>query len=179
MEEQPQEPAGQGADERPAIFGNVNGWIAGVTGVLVAMGGLFTAYDKVWGNRNAQPQAVVATTPKADEPRTEQVMAVKAAGSEDTPVRRLIYTGELYADGKLDGGAMSLRHDGENWILSADQRYVYEQLAATGNEQIRAYNRDYDSDLRWPVNGGDVEERIGKAGWNPYAKVSASEPSPR
>ena len=176
MEEQPHEP--QGTDERPKIFGNVNGWIAGVTGLVVAMGGLFTAYDRMWGDRKDEPQAVAAPAPA--EPNAQQSPAVPAADATPaTQARRRIYTGELFADGKYEGGAMSLRHDGENWILTADQRYVYEQLDSSDADRIRAYNRDYDSYLRWPAGGGEVEEKIGTAGWNPYARVAASEPSPQ
>lgn len=178
MEEQPPEPPQQDSGERPQVFGNVNGWIAGVTGLVVALGGLFTAYDRMWGDQPAEPQAVAATAPPASEPRAEPAAAVPAAAAE-MPARPKIYTGELFADGSFEGGAMSLRHDGENWILTADQRYVYEQLAASNSEQIRAYNRDYDSYLRWPASGGEVEEKIGTAGWNSYARVAASEASSR
>jgi len=185
MEEQPheqleEEPA-KGSGGGPKIFGNLNTVIAGVTGLLIAIGGLAATWDKIFGGKPATEEQAAASTAPAEaagapvEPADADRAATPALSNE----RPKIYTGELYADGKFEGGAMSLKHDGENWILTADQRYVYEPLASANKDQVRAYNADYASYLRWPVDGGEVEESLNnKASWAPYAKVIASEPAP-
>jgi len=182
MEEQPHEdPAEQPAetsDERPKIFKNVNGWIAGVTGAVIALGGLATAVKQFMPDKPATEEAASTSPAEADRPTIETERAARAEAPSQSVERPKIYTGELYADGKFEGGAMSLKHDGENWILTADQRYVYEPLASANKDQVRAYNADYASYLRWPADGGEVEESLNnKASWAPYAKVIASEPA--
>jgi len=182
MEEQPHEgPAEQPAetsDERPKIFKNVNAWIAGVTGAVIALGGLATAVKQFMPDKPATEEAASAEPVDATRAPAETADAAAAATPAQSQERPKIYTGELYADGKFEGGAMSLKHDGENWILTADQRYVYEPMASANKDQIRAYNADYASHLRWPVDGGEVEESLNnKASWAPYAKVVASEPA--
>ena len=177
-QEQPQDEPAKGSDGGPKIFGNLNTTIAGVTGLLIALGGLAATWDKIFGDKPATEQgASMAAEP--DKLPVETERAAGAATPSQSAERSKIYTGDLYADGKFEGGAISLRHDGENWILTADQRYVYEPLASANNDQIRAYNADYASYLRWPVDGGEVEESVNnKASWAPYAKVTASEPAP-
>ena len=181
MEEQPHE----GPDEQPAeILGRA-------TEILqeherhdrrrhcaaIAVGGLATTWDKIFGGKPAEQQAAAAPV-EPEKLSSEASPATGAQAPSQSNERPKVYTGDLYADGKFEGGAMSLKHDGENWILTADQRYVYLPLASSNKDQIRAYNADYGSLLRWPVNGGEVEEKLGdKPGWDPYAKVTASEAS--
>jgi hypothetical protein len=179
--EQPQDEPTNDSDGGPKIFGNINTTIAGVTGLLVALGGLAATWDKFFGDKPATEQRAAASTApaEADKAPAETAEAAGTATSSQSEERPKIYTGDLYADGKFEGGAMSLKYDGENWILTADQRYVYEPLASSNKDQIRAYNADYGSYLRWPVGGGQVEESLdNKANWSSYAKVTASEPSP-
>jgi len=166
MEEQPHEgPAEQPAetsDERPKIFKNVNAWIAGVTGAVIALGGLATAVKQFMPDKPATEEPASTAPAEADRRTVETERAAGAEAPSQSVERPKIYTGELYADGKFEGGAMSLKHDGENWILTADQRYVYEPLASANKDQVRAYNADYASYLRWPVDGGEVEESLNK-----------------
>lgn len=182
MDEQPQEPqaeSAQGSDERPKVFKNVNAWIAGATGAVIALGGLATAVKQLMPDKPATEEVAGTAPAEADGQAVETESAAGAEAPSQAVERHKIYTGELYADGKFEGGAMSLKHDGENWILTADQRYVYEPLASANRDQLRAYNADYASYLRWPVDGGEVEESLNnKASWAPYAKVVASEPAP-
>jgi hypothetical protein len=188
MEEQPHEgpaePPADASDERPKIFKNINGWIAGVTGAVIALGGLATAVKQFMPDKPATEQGASAApadtaTAELDNLPLATPISVEPGTLISASDRPKIYTGDLYANGKFEGGAMSLKYDGENWILTADQRYIYEPLASSNRGQIRAYNKEYDSYLSWPVDGGEVEESTdNKVSWSDYAKVTASEPSP-
>ncbi len=180
-QEQPQDEPAQGPDGQPKFFKSAHGMIAGATALVIALGGLATTWDKIFGDDKpaTEKQAAASTAAPAEAP-AETPSAAEAETPAQSNERPKIYTGELFADGKFEGGAMSLRHDGENWILIADQRYVYEPLASSNEDQLRAYNADYASYLRWPVDGGEVEESTNnKVSWSRYARVTASEPSPQ
>jgi hypothetical protein len=183
MEEQPHESPNEqpseSSGEQPKFFKGMNGLIAGATALLIALGGLATTWDKIFGDKPGEEQPAATAPAEPEKLSSEASPATGAQAPSQSNARPKVYTGDLYADGKFEGGAMSLKHDGENWILTADQRYVYLPLASSDKDKIRAYNADYASHLRWPVNGGEVEEKLGdKPGWDPYAKVTASEPSP-
>jgi hypothetical protein len=169
MDQEPRE-APETVNGKPNFFKNINGVIAGITALLAALAGLATVTKGFWGDKPAAQQGTAATTTNKPTggPKTSPADAA----------RPKIYTGVLFADGTFGGGAMSLKHEGENWILTADKAYEYEQLATSSNDKILAYNSDYGSYLSWPVDGGEVEESVDKKkNWSPYAKVTASEPS--
>ena len=81
MDEQPQDSPTPEADAGPPIFKNINGVIAGITGLVIAVGGLFTAYSAIWGDKKAEQPAV--ETAKAAEPVA--AAALPAKEEEDLP----------------------------------------------------------------------------------------------
>jgi hypothetical protein len=183
MEEQPHEsPAEQPAataDGQPKFFKSMNGMIAGATALIIALSGLAATWDKIFGDKPDTKQESASKT--QDRLPVEDVPTITAKETGTLFVaseRPKIYTGDLYADGKFEGGAMSLKHNGENWILTADKAYEYEQLSSTDKDNILAFNAEYGSYLRWPIDGGEVQESVDrKKSWSRYAKVAASEPS--
>jgi hypothetical protein len=177
----PQEPAG--SDGKPGIFQNINTTVAGITGLVVALGGLAAATKGVvWDKEEKTEQPAKADSPSADPEALpvatpETISAVEAETLVSDQVKPPIFTGDLFADGKFEGGAMSLKFDGEKWTLSADQTYEYEPIMSADPDKVLAYSADYDSYLRWPIEGGLVEESTDrKKSWSLYARVTASQP---
>lgn len=174
MDQDPATPPSSGGSGKSGIFQNVNTVIAGLTGLVVAVGGLAAATKGVMWDKEPQKEERQAL---AAEPVAEPA-AAQPAKAEEAPEQPNIYTGDLYDDEKFEGGAMSLKYNGENWILTADKAYEYEPIASTDSDRILAYNADYDSYLRWSVKGGVIEESTDrKKNWKPYAKVTAARPS--
>ena len=56
-----------GPDDRPPFFKTVNGWIAGLTGLVLAVAGLFTACDKLFPDDPRPPAASSTTEWRIDE----------------------------------------------------------------------------------------------------------------
>jgi len=168
MEEQPQEPqeeSTQGSDERPKIFKNVNGWIAGVTGAVIALGGLATAVKQFMPDKPAAEQAASAAAPaEGGQPQAAADVPVEPAA--DLPL--------LY-----EGDDVKLEFAGDKWVLTdQDGRYDYEELLSPDEDRLLAYSKPYDSYLRWPVKGGWAEESTDdKVTWKRYAELYPNDPA--
>lgn len=163
--EQPQGEPAQGSDEHPKVFKNINGWIAGVTGAVIALGGLATAVKQFMPDKPAAEQAASAAAP-TEEGQPQAAADVPAEPAADLP---LLYEGE---DVKLEFA-------GEKWVLTdADGSYDYEELLSPDEDRLLAYSKPYDSYLRWPVKGGWAEESTDdKETWKRYAELYPSEPA--
>jgi len=162
MEEQPQEPQEeptQGSDERPKVFKNINGWIAGVTGAVIALGGLATAVKQFMPDKPATEQAA-STEAAAEDGQAQAAVDVPAEPAADLP---LVY----------EGGDVKLEFAGDRWVLTdQDGRYDYEELLSPDEDRLLAYSKPYDSYLRWPVKGGWAEESTDdKQTWKRYAEL--------
>ncbi len=152
MEEQPQESPTEQPDEssdgKPKIFGNMNTVIAGVTGLLIAIGGLATTWDKIFGGDEPAEQAVAAKSEEA--PAAEEPAADTAAEAEDP----------TYYD--IDDGG-SLRFIDGLWVENSNNgKFRYEEVSNDG-EMIVAVDRGggdngEDAWLRWPIAGGRAQE---------------------
>jgi hypothetical protein len=144
--------AGTGADERPPFFKSVNGWIAGLTGLVLALAALFTAFDRLFpGQRTVaavSSSAATAATPTAD--------ASAPSG----------YTGP-------GGVTMAWDSDETHWVLTDDGvQYYYEEVVSPDDAQVLAYDKTNHAYLRWPLKGGMAEEsKDDKANWAPYLKL--------
>jgi len=164
MEEQPQEQPPeeptQGSDGRPKIFKNINGWIAGVTGAVIALGGLATAVKQFMPDKPAAEQAEAITTEAAEAGQAQAAADVPVEPAADLP---LVY----------EGDDVKLEFAGDKWVLTdADGRYDYEELLSPDEDRLLAYSKPYDSYLRWPVKGGWAEESTDdKQTWKRYAEM--------
>jgi hypothetical protein len=179
MEEQPHEgPAEQptkASDDQPKFFKSMNGMIAGATGLVIALGGLATAYKTMTGDKPTAQQA-------APSPPSEAAVEPKQQQSEQRPT---LYKGDLYVengdDGAFNGGSMRLEREGVNWVLTAgDEKYEYSELESNDKSRIFASSNVYTSTLRWPVTGGEVEEStaVKRDKWHTYAKVEPATSTP-
>ncbi len=153
---QPEEQPAETSDGKPKFFKSANGMIAGATALLVAVGGLATTWDKIFGG---------------DKPATEQQAASKAAPAQaaaDIPVEPAADLPLVY-----EGDDVKLEFAGDKWVLTdAEGRYNYEEMLSPDEDRLLAYSKPYDSYLRWPIKGGWAEESTDdKETWKRYAEL--------
>src|SRR5437773_3203345 len=75
VDEQPNEDG----DSRPKFFKSINGWIAGATGLVIALGGLATAYrELVPKEPGAQPVANTQTAASNEATAAQPAAATQA-----------------------------------------------------------------------------------------------------
>ena len=151
------------ADDQPKLFKSIHGWIAGATGLVVALGGLAATWDRIFPARTAEPQAVAASTETA--PPAEPAEA--ATDAEPEAGDPLSYKGELVEGGKV----VTIEWDGENWIVTEgdNEPWSYDETLSPDETRVLAVsNGNY---LRWPLAGGEVDESEDKVKWKTYARV--------
>ena len=168
-------PPPRGSDSKSGIFQKVNAVVAGLTGLVIALGGLAAATKGiVWDKEDkaAEEQSVV----------TKPLEPGAAPKEKEAAARATLFKGDLYNDDyeKFDAGSMQLQHDGERWILTIageDEKYKYDELSTANKKLIVATSPDYTSTLRWPVEGGVVEEstKTSRDKWETYGKVEAAD----
>ncbi len=151
MEEQPQEQPAEGSDEQPKIFKNLNAWIAGATGALIAIGGLATTWDKIFGGEPAEQAAATKSAEAPADPAAAEEPAAEEAAEAGEPT---------YYD--IDDGG-SLRFVDGLWVENSNNgKFRYEEVSNDG-EMIVAVDRGggdngEDAWLRWPIAGGRAQE---------------------
>jgi hypothetical protein len=167
MNQDPAKPA-PGTDGKPRFLSGINGVIAGLTGLVVATGGLVTAYKAITDDKPAEQPQQQALAEQPAQPAA-------AAKEEQPPARPVLFRGDLYDDGKYEGGSVEIEQQGDKWIVNeSGNKYEYDEIASRDQSQIVAYSADYGSTLRWPVKGGVVEEseKDRRDVWKTYAKVA-------
>lgn len=167
-----QEPSSSGRGGKPGIFQKLNTTIAGITGLVIALGGLTAATKGVlWDKEPSEKQAVAAA------PAEQPAAAEQATEEAEAEAPTTLYKGDLYDDGKFNGGSLSLEKKGTKWVLDdGDKQYEYDELASDDKSQILAVSSSYTSALRWPAAGGIVEESQDERRdkWETYGKVEAA-----
>lgn len=158
-------PGAQSSGGKPAIFQHVNTTVAGVTGLLVALGGLVATWDKIFPSKPATEQAAAAPAPQA----AANTQAATAPADEPEAGAPLIYKGEL-----VDGGkTLSIEWDGESWIVTegGNDPWAYDDTLPPDDSKVMAVSNGHY--LRWPIGGGEVDESEDKVKWKTYARVDA------
>jgi uncharacterized membrane protein len=171
MNQDPARPA-SGTDGKPRFLSGINGVIAGLTGLVVATGGLVTAYKAITDDKPAENEQQQQQQALAEQQPTQPAAAPK---EEQPPARPVLFRGDLYDDGKFEGGSVEIEQQGDKWIVNeTGNKYEYDEIASRDQNQIVAYSSDYGSTLRWPVKGGVVEEseKDRRDVWKTYAKVA-------
>jgi hypothetical protein len=163
MDEQPHEgpteQQSESSDGPQKFFKSMNGMIAGATALLIALGGLATTWDKIFGGKPAAQAAASTEAPaKGGQPQAAADVPVQPAA--DLPL--------LY-----EGDDVKLEFADDKWVLTdADGTYDYEELLSPDEDRVLAYSKPYDSYLRWPVKGGWAEESTDdKQSWKRYAEL--------
>ena len=163
-EQQPPEQPNQDADGSPKIFKNINGWIAGITGLVVALGGLATAYKQLFPERKTE----AATSAAALAEGTQRAAAadIAAKPDEDLPL--------LY-----EGDDVKLEFVGDQWVLTdKDGEYHYEDMYSPDETRVLAFDKQNNAYLRWPIKGGMSEEgSADKQSWTNYVDLYPPEPA--
>jgi hypothetical protein len=160
MEDQPQEPPTQEADGRPAIFKNINGVIAGVTGLVIAVGGLFSAYSAIRGDKKEEQPAVEAPATAA-EPVAAAALPAK---DEDLPTY-------------YEGDDATLEFADNRWVLTTSEgTYEYKEMFSPVEDRVLAYDKTNDEYLRWPVKGGMSEMSKDEATWTNWITLDPTTP---
>lgn len=171
-QEPPQEQPGEGSGGGgPKIFNKLNTMIAGVTGLVIAMGGLAATWDKMFGGKpaeeqaaTAQPETLADATPAAEE------QAVEEPAAEDPS----------YYD--IDEGG-TLRWIDGLWVeKTGNGTFRYEQVSNDGYKTV-AVDRGggengEDVWLRWDTAGGQAQKSFDRqATWEDVFNVYVPEES--
>lgn len=143
MSDDPAAPTAGGG--KPKFLTGTSGIVAGITSLVVAVTGLLAACDKLFP---AEQQPTVAAAGAAAGAAADGKPAAQPPQAEVES--HLVYEGD---DLKLEWG------DPSKWTFTdSEGAYVYEEMLGDNEHQLIAYNKEYDSYLRWPVSGGALEE---------------------
>ena len=165
----PTPPSGDG---KPGVFTKLNGTIAGITGLVIALGGLAATWDRIFPNNQAG--AAVASNQTAEAVPMDETATASAATEDAEPE-----AGDptSYSGKKIDGGkAVTIKWDGESWILTEgdDDTWSYDDLSPQEDGNYEAVsNGNY---LRWPIAGGEVDESEDRKKWTTYGTVQPVAP---
>lgn len=160
MDEQPN---GDG-ENPPPIFTNIKAWIAGVTGVVIALAGLLGAYKQLMPEKQAEPATNVAAPAESSEPVTAADLSKKA--EEDLP---LLYEG--------DGAKLEFVDD--QWVMTtAEGEFEYKEMYSPDETRVVAFDKLNNAYLRWPIKGGMAEESTdGEESWKSWIKLYPPDPA--
>jgi len=172
MDQEPQAPQ-ESADDQPKIFKSINGWIAGVTGIVIALGGLAATWDRLFAPKQAEENVVAEGHPVAAADAPDE-----AAGSDQAPTEaansyttdqygRIDYQeGGTWAETDAQGNVTEYAHqsDKDGWTTA-----VIEQGGEEGEDAL----------LRWPNAGGTAQKSVdGGDHWQDAYKVTRVEEEP-
>ena len=143
------------AAEAPPFFRRISGWVAGLTGVVLALAGLRAAYQQL------SPAAPVEQVANADGAAD----ASAPSPVEPAAARPISYTG-------VD---LSLEWKNGMWVeTSADEVSRYEQLSRD-EKSTHAVDRARGLYLRWPNKGGMVEKSATNDDpWSDYYSIEVT-----
>ena len=143
-------------DDRPRPFKTLSGWVAGLTGLVLAIAGLFAAWDKLFPQHSAPPPA--------SSNNVAPVATVATIAKDDSAPAK--YFG--------DGARVEWDSNETRWTLTDDSgTYYYDDVTSPDDTQVLGYDKTNSAYLRWPIKGGMAEEsKDDKASWTPYLKLS-------
>jgi hypothetical protein len=171
----PQQPSGPG---KPGFFQSMNGVIAGLTGLVIALGSLAAAWNSIFPSNEEQE---VANSQAEDANTAEAAPDDSAAAATAIPAKAANYSGNLYVDKAYGGDAVTLEDNGENWVLTVgDEDPVdYEEVKSSDPAWITAYSKDREKYLSWPIAGGQLQEgNSDKDQWTIYGWVDPPSTEP-
>ncbi len=167
--------------EKPKFFQNINGVIAGVTGLVIALGGLAAATKDLWSSKEVdQPVQTASTNSGAEQ---AQAQSLTSSATKPPVVRPTAYKGKLYNKDSeaYDGATVLLTKDGARWVLTTgDTDWNYDEIVSPDQAVIVAKSTEYTSKMRWPVEGGVMKETTtsGADDWEYYADIKPVSASP-
>jgi hypothetical protein len=139
------------SDDRPKIFRNINGWIGGITGTVIAVAGLYSAVHEYWPHNSVQAVAQVPADADANaaadtEPTADSATkATTEAPAEELPLAYKAVDATLEKTGRM-------------WVYTdADGVTRYQEVSRDDGQTI-AFDPMRKVYARWPNGGGMVEE---------------------
>jgi hypothetical protein len=169
-----EEPPNEGTDDRPKLFKNMTAWIGGATGVVIALGGLATAYKSFMHDSPPRAEAQTNTAQAVlDQPDAGEQNQVAPAGRDSEPWYyttdaggRLRYVDGLWVETGSDG-AVTARYDDD----SGDGTTTVARLPGGGENGGDLY-------LRWPAAGGRAEKSVDRQqNWTDAYTVTVDDPA--
>ena len=161
------EPSSDGGGGRPKFVNNVTAWIGGLTAVVVALGGLKAAYNQLESPTaaNATDTEDAASTNEVDV-STNSDMAAEAPAPADLPSK---YTGTW------EGQDVTLELRNGIWVETLGNGTVtrYEQLSRD-KTSTNGIDRNRNLYVRWPTDGGTLEESEDNDTWTRSYDVTAA-----
>lgn len=163
MTDEPQQDAGEG---RPKFFNNVTGWIGGLTAVVIALAGLKAAAGQLDLFGSSKP----ADTAVASNEGEELAPAEEEEAAAELPTK---YTGTW------QGQDVTLEWHNGVWVeitaegTDDEVTQHYEQLERT-DKMTNGIDRTRDMYVRWPTQGGTLEESENGKNWTESYDVAVS-----
>jgi len=162
-EEQPKE----ATEDRPKVFKSMTAWIGGATAVIVALGGLVTAFGGLLRHDSRQ------TEPKTEAAQQTTNAPVAAVEPESTAEEeRASYT-------TGDGGTLEWVKGMWVWTDGEGNPFRYSEESNDGVTVVGKLRQDgKDIWLQWPVAGGEALQSFdNQDNWNNPVSVTISEPA--
>jgi hypothetical protein len=159
----------QSADNTPKIFKSMTGIIGGATALVVALGGLYTAYDKY-----LRKPPTEETAPADDAARPAAAASVPQAGAAPAAEKpRKSYT-------TADGGTLEWIDGMWVWTDKDGTPYRYKEESNDGTTIVARLpgggEDGKDVWLRWPVAGGQAFQSFdNQDNWNNPIKVTVND----
>jgi hypothetical protein len=147
----------------PKIFKSINGWIAGLTGTVIALGGLTAAYREFFDKPSEA--AVEATAPTGNE--TEEAVPVDETAEAEAPA----------LPEKYESGSLTLEWDGTDWVETSPEGKVTRfRQRSRDDEETYAVDPANDMVIRWRNAGGELQQSTdGEVSWSERYSVSLPE----
>lgn len=148
MDEQPPESSG----EPPKIFRNMNAWIGGITGVVIALAGLYSAIERFWPDAPVQAAAEAPVEAPADASTGNE--AVEVATAEPLPLSYKAVDATFEKTGGM-------------WVYTRGEEVTrYQEVSREGGNTV-VFDPMRKGYARWPNNGGMVQESANnQASWS-------------
>jgi hypothetical protein len=165
MTDEPEQGAGE---ERPKFLNSVTGWIGGLTAVVLAIAGLKAAAGQLdlFGSSKPADTAVASNEEAEAAPAEEE----EEADAADLPTK---YTGTW------QGQDVTLEWRNGVWVevtaegTDDEVTQHYEQLERT-DKMTNGIDRTRDLYVRWPTEGGTLEESKDGKTWTESYDVAVS-----
>lgn len=167
MDQEPT-PTPQPSSGKSGIFQNINTTIAGVTGLVIAVGGLAATWDKIFPAKQAEAAATAPANEIAEAVPIDETATIEEESAEPEANAPTSYTGTMIKGGK----ALKIEWDDEanEWtVTEGDEPYAYDDTASKDATKYMAVsNGNY---LRWPIEGGEVDRSEDKLKWETFGSV--------
>jgi len=155
MDEQTPDGSGDGAGEGPEppkFFRNINAWIGGLTGVVIALAGLYSAIERFWPDTPVQSAAEPAVDASANASTGNE------ADEDATAAALPLSYKAVDATFEKTGGM---------WVYTRGEEVTRYQEVSRDDGKTVVFDPMRKVYARWPNAGGMVEESANnQASWS-------------